>query len=191
MIAQLRPVCTFFVMNTVPGFGLMFLSTDVIALVLLKWAHLWRWKVAGLLLPASWFRILVIGSIETQPPLWVRIIVLMAALLSLVAIPAMFAFGAHWWVIHRVRGKPVLVPSSCHSFLAAGFKQERVQVIWIASRSVNDPPPLGRHNRVPTTSWDLIVNPCFYGCLEERICHVTDRSMRDGVPFEISFRYRS
>lgn len=103
LVPQLRPVLTFFAFNTDPGMGLILLSSGAIALVLLKWASLWRWKLAGLLILALWVVLMMVGTMASQPVLWLRIVILSAAFLSPVVIPAMFSFGAHWWAIQWVK----------------------------------------------------------------------------------------
>lgn len=103
LVPQLRRVLTFFAFNTDPGMGLILLSIGAISLVLLKWASLWRWKLAGLLILASWFALMMVGTMESQPSLWLQIIILSMAFLSPVVIPAMFSFGAHWWAIQWVK----------------------------------------------------------------------------------------
>lgn len=53
-----------------------------IGFVLLKWASLWRWKVAGVLIPVSWFAVAMGGTMESNPALWIQAITLSVAFLS-------------------------------------------------------------------------------------------------------------
>lgn len=103
MISQLRPLFAFFTMGTDPGFGLIFLSVLAIGFVLFKWAYLWRWKFAGIVVPASWFAFISIGTMDSGPVLWIQVTVFLIAILSPVAIPAMFSLGVHHWVLRGLR----------------------------------------------------------------------------------------
>ncbi|MFC7010065.1 restriction endonuclease [Halalkalicoccus sp. GCM10025322] len=103
MISQLHPLFAFFSMGTNPGFGLIFLSVLAIGFVLLKWASLWRWKVAGVLIPASWFAVAMAGTMESNPAFWIQATILSVAFLSPIIVPAMFSFGAHHWILRGLR----------------------------------------------------------------------------------------
>ncbi|MFC6990314.1 restriction endonuclease [Haloplanus sp. GCM10025708] len=103
MISQLHPLFAFFSMGTNPGFGLIFLSVLAIGFVLLKWASLWRWKVAGVLIPASWFAVAMAGTMESNPAFWIQATILSVAFLSPIIVPAMFSFRAHHWILRGLR----------------------------------------------------------------------------------------
>ena len=103
LIPQLRPVLAFFTIDTAPGFGLILLSSGAIALVLFKWAYLWRWKFAGVLIPTFWFGFLAIGTMEAPPAPWIQIAIFLLTILSPVIVPAMFSFGVHHWVLRGLR----------------------------------------------------------------------------------------
>lgn len=103
MISQLQPLFAFFALETAPGIGLALLSIATVTLVLLKWARLWRWKAASLIPPASWMGVLMLGAMESLPALWIQAGILLLAFGSPLVVPAMYAFGAHWWATRRLK----------------------------------------------------------------------------------------
>ena len=91
-----------FTVGGVPGSGLSMLAALAIAVVLLKWAYLWRWKVAGLMIPISGFAALLVSAMN-NPQVWLQSIVTLLVLLCPIVVPAMFSFNVHWRALNLLQ----------------------------------------------------------------------------------------
>lgn len=91
-----------FAVGGVPGSGLSMLAAFLMFIVLLLWAHLWRWKAAGSLTPA--FLIAgIVSSVVTSSPPWLTALFVGLALLSPIIVPAMFSFSVHRYLANGLR----------------------------------------------------------------------------------------